>query len=187
MVGNGCFGWGCAEGFSWDTSVPVPTLPAELLVEHRAPGGGCFGIWGIPPPMGSGILEVGGFGPQSKNPNSLHKDELKLLQPLPQVWLVLSKPQLPVQPELPKIRAEKPKYLQKQDSNLAKQLQSLGSSQNPSVYFHIDTILPSPERIWGESCSQMSLWASWACRETIWDESMNDLHSLFTSNHAGFG
>lgn len=29
VVGNGSFGRGCAEGFSWDASVPVPT---ELLL-----------------------------------------------------------------------------------------------------------------------------------------------------------
>lgn len=117
-------------------------------------------------------------------PIPCRRDESKLLQPLAQVWLVLNKPQALVQPELPKIRAVEPKSLQKQDWNLPKQPQSLGSSWNPPTDFHLsidlDTVLSVPgleeEKIWGKSCSQMSLWPCWACREAIWDGSVNDLH-----------
>lgn len=46
--------------FSWDASVPVPTLPAE----HRAPGGAALGFGASPPPVGVGMQEVRGVGPQ---------------------------------------------------------------------------------------------------------------------------
>lgn len=46
--------------FSWDASVPIPTLPAE----HRAPGGAALGFGASPSPVGVGMQEVRGFGPQ---------------------------------------------------------------------------------------------------------------------------
>lgn len=151
VMGNGYFSRRCAESFCWDTSVPIPTLPAEPVPRSMVPvvGTGTISltmIWGTP--ISSGKWKAGGWesparwqvwgrepqvAPEGFKPQKVKehigaepqlpcmRDALYLPQCLPWILLVLNKPQALVQPALTKIRVVKHKSLQKQDSDLSKQ------------------------------------------------------------------
>jgi len=64
-VGNDYFSWRCAEGFFWDTALPVPTIPAEPVPQSTVLVVGTSTvsltmIWGTP--TSSGKWKAGGWG-----------------------------------------------------------------------------------------------------------------------------